>query len=96
VEALQELEKVATFATGLPIENVARLSRNYMDFFNGDEDNVLKLFGYSDWAVEDWIEDSPRGGGFQAPQRSGGFQATGSQGGFQAPQRSGGFQAPQR
>ena len=67
IEAIQAFEKAATLATGLPIANVAELSRNHYQAIFGDLDNYLKLFGYSDWATDSDIKKpkirAPKGSG---------------------------------
>jgi len=52
ITAMQELQKAATLATGIPIDNTADLAKNWWEAFNGDLDNYLKLFGYGDWALD--------------------------------------------
>lgn len=58
-EAIQEFEKAVTLGTGVPVENVSKLAKNYWEVFSGDSDNYLKLFGYSDWALDSDIRDAP-------------------------------------
>jgi len=58
-EAMQEFDKIATLLTGVPVENTAKLAKNYWEVFSGEEENYLKLFGYSDWALDADLRRAP-------------------------------------
>ena len=58
-EALTEFEEAASLSTGVPIENTADLAREYWEAITEGPQNMLKLFGYSDWALDSDLDRTP-------------------------------------
>ncbi len=58
-EALTEFEEAASLLTGVPIENTADLARKHWGAITEGPQNMLKLFGYSDWALDSDLDRTP-------------------------------------